>query len=291
LRAMPLIHLDEPHEPLVAPAVIGAFDGWIDAAGASTGAAATIVDGAQTMATFEDDILYDYRSRRPVLDIVDGVLTELTWPDLSLRRKRLGGRDLLVLSGPEPDFRWRQLGAELLETVLRLGVVEWVSIGSIPAAVPHSRPVPILATASKEGLLADEVPQGPDGLLRVPSAALSTLEMAVTGGGMPAVGFYAQVPHYVGGPYAAATIALLEHVGRHLGIEIPLGSLPEDAMTQRQRIDTAVEADEDSRMYVARLETAVDDQTIPSGDELASEIERFLRNQSGEGGRGPIPPG
>jgi hypothetical protein len=288
---MPLIHLDEPHEPLVAPAVIGAFDGWIDAAGASTGAAATIVDGAQTMATFEDDILYDYRSRRPVLDIVDGVLTELTWPDLSLRRKRLGGRDLLVLSGPEPDFRWRQLGAELLETVLRLGVVEWVSIGSIPAAVPHSRPVPILATASKEGLLADEVPQGPDGLLRVPSAALSTLEMAVTGGGMPAVGFYAQVPHYVGGPYAAATIALLEHVGRHLGIEIPLGSLPEDAMTQRQRIDTAVEADEDSRMYVARLETAVDDQTIPSGDELASEIERFLRNQSGEGGRGPIPPG
>jgi len=285
---MSLIQLVEPHEPLIAPVVIAAFDGWIDAAGASTAAAATIVDAAETIATFDDDVLYDYRSRRPVLDIIDGVLTELTWPDLSLRRKQLDGRDLLVLSGPEPDFRWRELGGEVLETVLRLGVVEWVSIGSIPAAVPHSRPVPILGTASKQGLLGDDVAQGPAGLLRVPSAAPSTLEMAVTAGGVPAVGFYAQVPHYVGGPYAAATIALVEHVGRHLGVEVPLGSLPEDAMSQRQRLDTAVEADEDSRAYVARLETAVDDQTLPSGDDLASEIERFLRNQPGEGGRGPI---
>jgi PAC2 family len=289
---MSLIHVVEPHDPLIAPVVIAAFDGWIDAAGASTAAAASIVGDAEAIATFDDDVLYDYRSRRPVLDIIDGVLTELTWPDLSIRLKRLDGRDLLVLSGPEPDFRWRELGGDVFETVLRLGVVEWVSIGSIPAAVPHSRPVPILGTASKQGLLGDDVAQGPDGLLRVPSAALSTLEMAVTVGGLPAVGFYAQVPHYVGGPYSAATIALVEHVGRHLGVDIPLGSLPEDAMTQRQRLDAAVEADEDSRAYVARLESAVDDQTVPSGDELASEIERFLRNQPGEGGggRGPIAP-
>jgi hypothetical protein len=287
---MSLIHLVESDEPLIAPVVIAAFDGWIDAAGASTAAATTIVDEAETIATFDDDVLYDYRSRRPVLDIIDGVLTELTWPDLSIRRRRLEGRDLLVLSGPEPDFRWRELGSGVLETVLRLGVVEWVSIGSIPAAVPHSRPVPILGTASKQALLGDDVPQGPDGLLRVPSAALSTLEMAVTAGGVPAVGFYAQVPHYVGGPYSAATIALVEHVGRHLGVDIPLGSLPEDAMAQRQRLDAAVEADEDSRTYVARLESAVDDQTLPSGDDLASEIERFLRNQPGEGGPGPIAP-
>jgi hypothetical protein len=287
---MSLIHVLEPDEPLIAPVVIAAFDGWIDAAGASTAAAAAIVDDAETLATFEDDVLYDYRSRRPVLDIIDGVLTELTWPDLSIRRKRLGGRDLLVLSGPEPDFRWRELGGQVLETVLRLGVVEWVSIGSIPAAVPHSRPVPILGTASKQGLLGDEVAQGPDGLLRVPSAALSTLEMAVTAGGVPAVGFYAQVPHYVGGPYSAATIALVEHVARHVGVDIPLGNLAEDAMTQRQRLDAAVEADDDSRAYVARLESAVDDQTVASGDDLAAEIERFLRNQPGEGGRGPIAP-
>lgn len=285
---MPLITLHEPSEPLVAPVVLAAFDGWIDAAGASTTAANAIADGTETLATFADDLLFDYRSRRPVLDIVDGVLTQLSWPALWIRRARVDRRDVLVLTGPEPDFRWRELGADLLEAILRLGVLEWVSIGSIPAAVPHTRPVPILATASKQGMLRDDVQQGPEGLLRVPSAALSTLEMAATEGGVPAVGFYAQVPHYVGGPFAAASIALLEHVGRHLGVEIPLGDLPTEAMTQRQRLDAAVEADEDSRAYVARLETAVDDQTLPSGDDLASEIERFLRSQPGDGGRGPI---
>lgn len=285
---MPLITLHEPPEPLVAPVLLAAFDGWIDAAGASTTAANAIADGSDTLATFADDLLFDYRSRRPVLDIVDGVLTELSWPALSIRRARIDRRDVLVFTGPEPDFRWRELGSDLLEALLRLGVLEWVSIGSIPAAVPHTRPVPILATASKQGLLRDDVQQGPEGLLRVPSAALSTLEMAATEGGVPAVGFYAQVPHYVGGPFAAASIALLEHVGRHLGVDLPLGDLPSEAMTQRQRLDAAVEADEDSRAYVARLETAVDDQTLPSGDDLASEIERFLRSQPGDGGRGPI---
>jgi hypothetical protein len=285
---VPLITLHEPPEPLVAPVLLAAFDGWIDAAGASTTAANAIADGSDTLATFADDLLFDYRSRRPVLDIVDGVLTELSWPALSIRRARIDRRDVLVFTGPEPDFRWRELGSDLLEALLRLGVLEWVSIGSIPAAVPHTRPVPILATASKQGLLRDDVQQGPEGLLRVPSAALSTLEMAATEGGVPAVGFYAQVPHYVGGPFAAASIALLEHVGRHLGVDLPLGDLPSEAMTQRQRLDAAVEADEDSRAYVARLETAVDDQTLPSGDDLASEIERFLRSQPGDGGRGPI---
>ena len=285
---MPLITLHEPPEPLVAPVLLAAFDGWIDAAGASTTAANAIADGSDTLATFADDLLFDYRSRRPVLDIVDGVLTELSWPALSIRRARIDRRDVLVFTGPEPDFRWRELGSDLLEALLRLGVLEWVSIGSIPAAVPHTRPVPILATASKQGLLRDDVQQGPEGLLRVPSAALSTLEMAATEEGVPAVGFYAQVPHYVGGPFAAASIALLEHVGRHLGVDLPLGDLPSEAMTQRQRLDAAVEADEDSRAYVARLETAVDDQTLPSGDDLASEIERFLRSQPGDGGRGPI---
>ena len=286
---MPLFQLSEPVAPLVAPAVVAAFDGWIDAAGASTAAAARLAEGGNTIATFDHDALYDYRSRRPVLDIIDGVLTELTWPELAVTSNRIRGRDVLVLSGPEPDFRWRELGRGILDIALRLGVVEWVSIGSIPAAVPHTRPVPILATASKPGLLRADESQGPDGLLRVPSAALSTIELAVTATGIPAVGFYAQVPHYVGGPYAEATIALLEHVGRHLGVDPPLGSLSEDAMAQRQRLDAAVEADEDSRTYVARLEAAQDDESLPSGDELASEIERFLRNQPGNGGGGQGP--
>jgi hypothetical protein len=285
---MPLYRLHEPEEPLVAPAIVAAFDGWIDAGGASTAATEHLVGATEPFATFASDLLYDYRSRRPVLDIVDGTLTELTWPTLTMKRIHAGERDLLVLSGPEPDFRWRQLGGDVLEVAERLGVLEWVSLGAIPAAVPHTRPVPILATASKSGLLNDDERQGPQGLLRVPAAALSTIELVIAGGGIPTVGFYAQVPHYVGGSYPAATIAILEHAQRHLGVEVPLGSLPEEAMSQRQRLDEAVAADEDSQTYLARLESVVDNEELPTGDELVSEIERFLRQRDGGGGPAPL---
>jgi len=285
---VPLYRLTEPIEPLVAPAVVAAFDGWVDAGGASTAAAEQIATGAEPIVAFESDLLYDYRSRRPVLDIVDGTLTELTWPDLTMRRIMRGGRDLLVLTGPEPDFRWREVGRDLLEITLRLGVVEWISIGAIPAAVPHTRPVPILATASKPGLLHEDELQGPAGLLRVPSAALSANEMTIVDGGISAVGFYAQVPHYVGGAYAAAAIALLEHAGRHLGVALDLGSLPDEALAQRERLDAAVAADQDSREYLARLETVVDNQELPTGDELVGEIERFLQQRGGDGGQSSI---
>ncbi|HXF36537.1 MAG TPA: PAC2 family protein [Actinomycetota bacterium] len=272
---------------LVAPALVAAFDGWIDAAGASTAAAARIAADGETIAEFDPDALYDFRSRRPVLDIVDGTLTELTWPELSLRRARVGQRDVLVLSGAEPDYRWRELGASVLELCLRLGIVEWVSIGSIPAAVPHTRPVPVLATASKPGLLHDEERKGPAGLLRVPAAALSTVELAVSGSGIPAVGFYAQVPHYVGSAYPAASVALLEHVGRHLGVRFDPGELVRAAEVSRERLDQAVAADEESRSYVQRLEALVDQEGPPAGDDLIAEIERFLRQRADGGGEAP----
>jgi hypothetical protein len=283
---VPLVSLHEPPEPLVAPVVVAAFDGWIDAGGASTAVATHVAKDAPALVTFASDRLYDYRSRRPVLDIVDGTLTELTWPEISIKRVRAGARDLLVLTGAEPDFLWRELGRDVLDVAMRLGVLEWISLGAIPAAVPHTRPVPILATASASGLLRHDEQVGPQGLLRVPAAALSTLEHTVTTGGVPAVGFYAQVPHYVGGSYAAATIAILEHLTRHLGVEIALGGLPDEAMAQRQRLDAAVAADEDSRTYVGRLESAVDNQELPTGDELVGEIERFLQQREG-GGPGP----
>ncbi len=284
---MPLHRVREPKEPLAAPAIVAAFDGWIDAGGASTAATAHIAGEAEPIVTFGSDLLYDYRSRRPVLDIVDGTLTDLTWPELAIKRVRLGARDVLVLAGPEPDFRWRELGDDVLDAAMRLGVVEWVSLGAIPAAVPHTRPVPILATASKPGLLHEDEQQGPEGLLRVPAAALSTIEHRVAGAGIPTVGFYAQVPHYVGGSYPAATIAILEHAARHLGVEVPLQGLTEEAMAQRERLDEAVAADEDSRTYVARLESVVDNEELPTGDELVGEIERFLQQRDGGAGGGP----
>lgn len=287
---MSLYTLRDTDEPLVAPAIVAAFDGWIDAGGASTVAAGRIAGDAEPLVTFGSDLLYDYRSRRPVLDVVDGTLTELTWPELAIRRSRFDQRDVLVLSGPEPDFRWRELGGDVLDLAVRFGVVEWVSLGAIPAAVPHTRGVPILATASKQGLLRDDEQVGPQGLLRVPSAALSTIEHTVMGGGIPSVGFYAQVPHYVGGSYPAAAIAILEHTGRHLGVDLSLGALPDEAMAQRERLDAAVEADEETKTYVARLESVVETDQMPTGDQLVGEIERFLqqRDGGGSGGQGPL---
>jgi hypothetical protein len=122
----------------------------------------------------------------------------------------------------------------------------------------------------------------------VPAAALSTIELVIAGGGIPTVGFYAQVPHYVGGSYPAATIAILEHAQRHLGVDLSLGSLPEEAISQRQRLDEAVAADEDSQTYLARLESVVDNEELPTGDELVSEIERFLRQRDGGAGQPPL---
>jgi PAC2 family len=286
--AVTLLRLRDDVPPLTAPVLLGAFDGWIDAGGAASAAAVLLADDGEIVATAEHDTLFDYRSRRPVLDVVDGTLTHLAWPELSIRRRHAGGRDLLILHGPEPDFRWRELGDLTAEIAVRLGVVQWVSVGAIPAAVPHTRPVPVFGTASADGLLQDDVAKGPDGLLRVPAAALSVLEMSVAGTGIPTVGFYAQVPHYVSGPYAPGAIALLEQLGRHLGVDLPLGDLPDDAVAQRSRLDAAVGDDEDARRYLERLESiAGDDEGIPSGDELASEIERFLRGEGPEQGGEP----
>jgi hypothetical protein len=276
---MTLLRIGELPGDLVAPVLVVAFDGWVDAAGASSAATEHLAAGGALVATFDDDTLFDYRSRRPTLDIIDGTLHRLVWPAIKVHRRTLDGRDLLVLHGPEPDFRWKELGDELGAFCLRAGVMQWISLGAIPAAVPHTRPVPVLATASREGLLHESDTQGPPGLLRVPSAALSAVELPVSTAGVPAVGFYAQVPHYVGGPYAAASVSLLRHLARHLGIEIPLDELQEEAEGQRQRLDAAVAADDDVRELLERMEQN-DEEQIPSGDELAAEIERFLRGQA-----------
>jgi len=290
---VPLHRIEALPDDLAAPVMVAAFDGWVDAASAASATAEHLARGGDLIATFDADVLYDYRSRRPVLDIIDGTLTRLVWPSLELHRIHAGGRDLLILHGAQPDFRWRELGEEILALALQLRVVEWVSLGAIPAAVPHTQAVSVLASASGDGLLHEAETKGPPGLLRVPSACLSAVELAVSGSGIPAVGFYAQVPHYVGGPFAAATLSLVRHLGRHLNVELPLGSIEEDAEAQRRRLDAAVEADEDVREILQRLQRAAADEEIPSGEELAAEIERFLRTEGGTAGGGPggtIPP-
>ena len=262
---------------LVAPVFVAAFDGWVDAGSAATTALEQLVDDAQVVATFDADRVFDYRARRPPLEIVDGRLTELTWPELVLRRTRVGDRDLLVLVGPEPDYRWRELVGAAIELARQLGIAEWISLGAIPAAVPHTRPVPILGTESAPGLLRADVSPGPAGILRVPSALVSALELEVAGAGVPALGYFAQVPHYISGPYPAAALALLEALGRHLGVTLPTSDLSEEADQLRTRLDTATSIEETTRTYVERLESMVDEERLPAGDDLIADIERFLR--------------
>ncbi len=279
---MTLYRLNDPGD-LIAPTLVAAFDSWVDAGSASTAAAGQLVEDGDVVVTFDVDALFDYRARRPTLEIVDGRPMELTWPDLVIRRSRIGDRDILVFTGPEPDFRWRELAEAAVDIVQRLDVAEWISIGAIPAAVPHTRPVPVLGTASRPGLLRGNVQPGPEGTLRVPAACISVLDHAVSHAGIPTVGYYAQVPHYVTGPYPAAAIELIRAVGRHLDEDVNLGSLAEEARQLRSRLDGATGADETTRAYVTRLEGMVDESRLPSGDDLISEIERFLRDRGSEG--------
>ncbi len=276
-----LHHAEGAAEPLIAPTMIAAFDGWVDAGSAATVAADHLAADGRVVATFDADQLYDYRARRPTLEIVDGRPGELTWPELRLRRSRVGSHDVLILSGPEPDFRWHELTGALVDIARELGVVEWLSLGAIPAGVPHTRQVPLMGTESRPGLLRGDVAPGPSGVLRVPAAAISVIDLAATGAGIPAVGYYAQVPHYVSGPYPDASIALIRAVGRRLGAEIAVDDLEEEARGIRTRLDAAVAVDESTRAYVERLEVTADETSGPSSGDLIGEIERFLRSQGG----------
>ena len=268
------------------PAVVVALDGWVDAGSAATNAAATLAQGGRIVATFDADSIFDYRARRPTLEIVHGRPRSLEWPQLTIRATKVGERDLLVFTGAEPDYRWHELATDVIALAQKLGVAEWISLGAIPAAVPHTRPVPILGTESRSGQLKGGVLPGPEGVLRVPAAAISVFDISVTKAGIPSVGYFAQIPHYVSGDYPQASIDLLMALGRHLDLDLDVGHLPEEARLLRVRLDAAAAREETTKTYVERLETLVDEARLPSGDDLINEIERFLREGGQQGGSG-----
>ena len=276
------------------PVLVVVLEGWIDAGFAAGRAMQTLLNELDTypVASFDADALLDHRARRPVMHLVEGVNTGLSWPGIELRAATdTDGNDLLLLVGAEPDHAWRQFIEAVLELAELFDVRMLVGLGAYPATVPHTRPVTMSVTAATEELAAVS------GLLRgtldVPAGVQAALEYRFGEAGIAAVGLWSQVPHYVSGdltPYPAAALALVERLARTAGLSLPTGSLAGDAERTRNRIDAAVAANAEHLAMLRTLEQTHDAQAqagpdlppaIPSADELAAEVERFLRDQGG----------
>jgi proteasome assembly chaperone (PAC2) family protein len=280
---------------LESPVLVLALDGWIDAGLGATNARAAILGALDTVtvATFDSDQLLDHRARRPTMHLVDGVVTGLTWPSVELQAASDdNGNDVLLLVGSEPDHAWRAFTRGVVDLAMEFGVRLVVGLGAYPAPVPHTRPTRLAITAGDPALAAH-------GLVRatidVPAGVQAAIERRATEIGLPAAGLWAQVPHYVAAmPYPAASLALLDGLESIAGIRIHSDALVEEAAVTRSRIDKLIADNDDHQSMVTQLESAADDETaadsnagstglgsgpLPSGDELAAELERFLREQ------------
>ncbi len=273
---------------LTDPILLIVMSGWIDASSAAQ-SARDVITGKSDMtlvAHFNNDELLDHRARRPTMRVDDGVSTNLDWPEISLNHLvDENGADVLLLTGPEPDFHWRRFAAGIAEIIDDFGVSMVVSFGAYPAAAPHTRPPALSSTASTEELA--HRPGFLNASLDVPAGIQSVIEMQAAEKGLPSIGLWAQVPHYLGGmPYPAASAALLDGLFDTAHIRFDSQELAEAAATARRHIDELLEQNPDHQAMLAELETDYDERIenaaveIPSGDDLALEFEEFLRNQS-----------
>lgn len=277
-------------DQLQRPILVLGLEGWIDAGLGGAGAIATLLEGLSTelVATFDSDLLIDQRARRPVLRIVDGVNTGLTWPDITVRVGTNGDRSVLLLSGPEPDMRWHQFTSEIVALSVRLGVELVVGLGAFPAPVPHTRPVRLVATATTREL-ADQVGYLP-ATIDVPAGIQASLERGFAEANLPAVGVWARVPHYAAGmPYPAASVALLDKLTELTGVAVDTSDLRSAATTTLAQLEQLIRGSAEHTSMVRQLEQQDDDESnmtaafdvgeLPSGDEIAAELERFLRGE------------
>ncbi len=280
------------------PVMLLAMSGWVDAASVGTGTAERIADGGDVVARFDPDALFDYRSSRPVLHFAGGKLEKVVWPRLEVVHRHVEGRDLLIVTGNEPDFRWQELTRDLIDLAERFGVSKLVTLGAVPAPMPHTRPIRIVCTTSDASLLLDDDVVLPDDLV-VPGAAVSVLRHGLADEGVPAIGYWVQVPHYLQGPFLPGVVRLLERAGEQVGVTFPIDDLEVEALEQIVEISSDLVEREDAAAYVERLEQIYDSERagdkegveapvismddIPSIDEISAEIEKFLRSASDDG--------
>lgn len=281
----------EPEDPVL----VVVLEGWVDAGGAARAAVDQIAGRSdrRNVATFDTDRLLDHRARRPVMRLQDGILTELAWPTIEVVLVRDDeGRDVLVLHGAEPDHEWGAFIDAVLEICEDLGVTMVVGLGAYPAAAPHTRPARLACTASTPELatrLSFE-----RATLEIPAGIQSAIEYEAASRGIPAVGLWAQVPHYAATmAYPAAAAALLDGLSELAGVRFDPTPLRAAGIATRNRLDGLVAKEPDHERMVRELEKNYDREAtaagLPSGEELAAELERFLREE-GEGGSGG-PPG
>jgi proteasome assembly chaperone (PAC2) family protein len=288
-----LTELFEVHrEPTVdEPVLVIALEGWVDAGLGATTAIAALLGGGETepLVTFNGEHFLDQRARRPVARIVNGVTTELTWPRTVVRQGTDdAGLDMLFLVGPEPDFHWRAFTEAVVGLARSWRVRMVVGLGAFPAPAPHTRPVKLAATAPETSSYLVERVGVVQGELEVPAGVLAALEMAFGAAAIPTVSLWARVPHYVSGmPFPEASAALTEGLAGVAGLTLDSSALRRAADSSRRQVDQLIADNSEHQAMVRKLEESIDAsegnamgvEAVPSGEEIAAELERFLRGE------------
>ncbi|HVB90545.1 MAG TPA: PAC2 family protein [Acidimicrobiales bacterium] len=289
----PLTEIFEVHrEPVLSsPVLVVALEGWVDAGlGATTAIAALLGQGpTEPLVTFNGEHFLDQRARRPVAHIVNGVTTELTWPGTVVRQGTDGaGLDVLYLVGPEPDFHWQSFTDAVVGLARSWRVRLVVGLGAFPAPAPHTRPVKLAATAPRASAHLIEQVGIVQGELEVPAGVLSALELAFGDAGTPMVSLWARVPHYVAGmPFPEASAALIEGLAGMAGLTLDSDGLRHAADSARRQVDQLIADNQEHQAMVRKLEESIDASEgnamgvgeVPSGEEIAAELEKFLRGE------------
>jgi proteasome assembly chaperone (PAC2) family protein len=282
------------HRPdgLRAPALVCAFKGWNDAADAAS-SALTFVSGAlgaRRFATIDPEDFYDFQATRPHIKLIEGRTREIVWPAVELYEARVprAPRDLVLLSGSEPSFRWRGFCKLIVELAEALGTQLVVTLGALLADVPHTRAVSITGLASDPALvqrlgLSSSSYEGPTGIVGV-------LHTACQQAGIPSASLWAAVPHYIAAaPNPKAALALVRKLEGLVGVAVDASELESAAADYERQVNLAVQSDPDIQSFVERLEQAAgidgpdEPGSLPSGDTIARDLQRFLRQRGSEG--------
>jgi predicted ATP-grasp superfamily ATP-dependent carboligase len=288
----------EARPELRRPVLVAAFRGWNDGAQAASlagGYLARLWD-AEQFADVDPEGFFDFQATRPHVSLVDGVTRQIEWPETAFyhARPRRLDRDVVLLLGIEPNVRWRTFTDLVVGEAQELGVELVVTLGALLADVPHTRPSPVTGSASNADLveelgLSTSRYEGPTGIVGV-------LHDACNSAGIPSASLWAAVPHYVSlTPSPRAAAALCDRLAGLLGVDIDTGELDQAAATYEEQVSQAVASDEETAAYVEELEqradTVEEDFELPSGDALAAELTRYLRErEAGNGESGPRGP-